>query len=68
MQHDRYQLRYGPRASRQLPGDAPAALVSEVARRRPAASLWAQDLWRFAPGWSAVLGGRAERWEAIERD
>ncbi|WP_428422629.1 TonB-dependent receptor [Methylibium sp.] len=27
-------------------------------------SLWAQDAWRFAPAWRAVLGGRLERWQA----
>lgn len=27
-------------------------------------SLWAQDAWRFASDWRAVLGGRWERWQA----
>jgi hypothetical protein len=27
-------------------------------------SLWAQDAWRFAPDWRAVLGVRGERWQA----
>ena len=27
-------------------------------------SLFVQDLWRFAPGWTAVLGLRGERWRA----
>ncbi len=27
-------------------------------------SLWAQDAWRFAPGWRAVMGGRWEHWQA----
>jgi iron complex outermembrane receptor protein len=38
--------------------------VSEVRGDARLTSLWAQDLWRLAPAWSAVLGGRAERWEA----
>lgn len=28
-------------------------------------SLWAQDAWRFAPQWRAVLGGRYEHWQAF---
>jgi iron complex outermembrane receptor protein len=27
-------------------------------------SLWAQDVWTFAPDWKAVLGLRLERWQA----
>ena len=27
-------------------------------------SLWAQDAWRFAPDWKAIIGVRAERWTA----
>ena len=27
-------------------------------------SLWAQDSWRFAPDWKAIVGARAERWTA----
>ena len=26
--------------------------------------LWAQDTWKIAPRWKAVLGARAERWSA----
>ncbi|MGQ0619561.1 MAG: TonB-dependent receptor [Panacagrimonas sp.] len=29
-------------------------------------ALYAQDLWKFAPDWSATAGLRAERWEALE--
>ena len=28
-------------------------------------SLWAQDAWRFAPDWKAVLGARLEHWRAF---
>jgi iron complex outermembrane receptor protein len=27
-------------------------------------SLWAQDAWRFAPDWKAIVGARGERWTA----
>ena len=29
-------------------------------------ALWLQDVWKFAPGWKATLGGRIERWRAFE--
>ncbi len=29
-------------------------------------SLWAQDAWRLAHGWRAVLGGRWEHWRAFD--
>ena len=65
LQHDRYQLRYRTSAiAGNYLQDEPGSLVSEVRGDARLTSLWAQDLWRFAPGWSAVLGGRAERWEA----
>ncbi|WP_034992660.1 TonB-dependent receptor [Beijerinckia mobilis] len=28
-------------------------------------ALWAQDAWRFAPGFKLTLGGRLEQWEAL---
>jgi iron complex outermembrane receptor protein len=64
MQQDRYQLRYRTSgiAGNYLQ-DEPGGLVSEVRGDARLTSLWAQDLWRFAPAWSAVLGGRAERWQ-----
>jgi len=66
-QHDRYALRY---RTSSIAGnylrDDPDALVSEVRGVTRLSSLWAQDAWRFASGWSAVLGGRAERWEAAD--
>ena len=65
LQHDRYQLRY---RTSSIAGDylrdEPGALASDVRGDTRLTSLWMQDAWRFAPGWSAVLGGRAERWEA----
>lgn len=44
--------------------DAPGAPTSEVGGRTRLQSLWAQDVWRFAPKWKAVLGARAEHWSA----
>ena len=50
-----------------------AARFSAFAGRTTLASLWAQDAWRFAPRWKAVLGVRGEHWQAerrqpVERD
>lgn len=44
--------------------DAPGALVSDVGGHTRLRSLWAQDAWRFAPDWKAVLGLRGENWTA----
>jgi iron complex outermembrane receptor protein len=46
--------------------DAPGAMASDVAGKTRLQSLWAQDLWRFAPDWVAVLGGREEHWTAYD--
>ncbi|MDB5859488.1 MAG: TonB-dependent receptor [Ramlibacter sp.] len=44
--------------------DAAGPLASDVGGRTRLQSLWAQDAWRFAQSWKAVLGGRAEYWQA----
>ena len=64
-QEERYELRYltSGIAGNYL-ADAPGALVSNVQGETQLQSLYAQDVWRFATDWTAVLGGRAERWEA----
>ncbi|WP_374665214.1 TonB-dependent receptor [Ramlibacter sp.] len=46
--------------------DAPGAVSSDVGGRTRLQALWAQDVWRLAPTWKAVLGGRLERWTASE--
>jgi iron complex outermembrane receptor protein len=64
-QEERYELRYltSGIAGNYL-ADAPGALVSNVQGETQLQSLYAQDVWRFATDWTAVIGGRAERWEA----
>ncbi|SIQ66788.1 TonB-dependent receptor [Pseudacidovorax sp. RU35E] len=42
----------------------PLSLVSNVGGRTQTMSAWAQDAWRFAPRWKAVLGLRWEDWQA----
>ncbi len=64
-QQDHYQLRY---VSSAIAGnwlsDAPGSLSSEVRGKTTMQSFYAQDTWRLAPLWRAVLGLRSEHWQA----
>jgi iron complex outermembrane recepter protein len=66
-QQDNYKLRY---LTSNIAGnwttDAAGTVASEVGGRTQLQSLYAQDTWRFAPEWRAVLGLRAERWSATQ--
>lgn len=44
--------------------DEPGTRIGNVKGDTRLQSLWAQDVWRFADDWTAVIGGRAERWDA----
>ena len=46
--------------------DGAGTLASEVGGRTQLQSLYAQDTWRFAPQWRAVLGLRSEYWNATQ--
>jgi iron complex outermembrane receptor protein len=46
--------------------DGAGTLASEVGGRTQLQSLYAQDAWRFAPQWRAVLGLRSENWSATQ--
>jgi iron complex outermembrane receptor protein len=65
LQQDSYRLSY---LTSNIAGDyltdGPGTLANDVSGRTRLRSAWAQDLWRFAPGWTAVLGGREEHWTA----
>jgi iron complex outermembrane receptor protein len=50
-------------ASDWINGD-PGARNSAFTGRTETNSLYAQDSWKFAPGWKTVLGARYERWSA----
>lgn len=64
-QQDHYRLRY---VTSNIAGhwlsDGAGSLASEVGGRTQLQSLYAQDTWRFAPQWRAVLGLRSEHWQA----
>ena len=62
LQHDEYRLRTRTNATPQWISGAPGALTEAFAGDSTLTSLWAQDTWRLAPRWKAVLGGRWERW------
>ena len=63
-QGDAFRLRALVSDTPEWSGGAPAARFSAFAGKTALTSLWAQDAWRFAPQWRAVLGGRLERWQA----
>ena len=66
-QQENYKLSYLTSA---IPGnylaDDAGPLASNVQGRTRLQSLYAQDAWRFAERWKAVLGARAEHWEAFD--
>ncbi len=45
-------------------GNPTAAPTSRFEGNTTLTSVWAQDDWRFAPDWKAVIGLRAENWKA----
>ncbi|RYX92282.1 MAG: TonB-dependent receptor [Comamonadaceae bacterium] len=64
-QQDSYRLRY---LTSSIAGnylqDPAGTVASNVGGNTRLQSLYAQDAWRFAPGWKTVLGARAENWTA----
>ena len=46
--------------------DDPGSLAGNVRGRTRLQGLYAQDVWGLSERWKAVLGGRAERWEAFD--
>lgn len=66
LQQADYRLRYlTSNVATDWRNDAPASLASDAGGRTQLRSAWAQDAWRFAPAWMAVLGARLEHWKAL---
>jgi iron complex outermembrane receptor protein len=66
-QHDAYELVYRTsNIAGNWRADGPGSVASDVGGKTRLQSLWAQDAWRFASDWKAVLGLRAEHWNATE--
>jgi iron complex outermembrane receptor protein len=67
LQQDRFRLSY---VTSNIAGDwlaDPAGAVgSSVGGRTGLRSAYAQDVWKIAPHWKAVLGARAEWWKASD--
>lgn len=66
LQRDAHQLRNKVSNTADWVGGAPVAgnPASRFEGNTTLTSLWAQDVWAFAPDWKAVLGLRLERWQA----
>ncbi|MBY0409621.1 MAG: TonB-dependent receptor [Burkholderiaceae bacterium] len=64
LQRDSYQLRTVENATTHwISGDA-GARTQAFSGETHLVGLWAQDTWKIAPKWKAVLGARAEHWSA----
>jgi len=61
-----YKLRSIENATADWIAGSPGARNQAFSGRTSIDALYAQDTWKFAPRWKAVLGLRAERWEARE--
>ena len=64
LQRDSYQLRSAENATTDWIGGAAGARTQAFQGDTQLVGLWAQDTWRIAPRWKAVLGMRAEHWSA----
>jgi iron complex outermembrane receptor protein len=47
-------------------GGTPTTLSADSRGKTETQALWMQDVWKFAPGWRATVGGRAEQWRAYD--
>jgi iron complex outermembrane receptor protein len=63
-QRDAYKLSILNHSVTQWTGSAAGAFVSDVGGNTQLDSFWAQDTWRLAQHWKAVLGLRSENWSA----
>jgi iron complex outermembrane receptor protein len=64
VQRDAFKLRTTVSDRPDWMAGAAGARFSAFTGRTTLTSLWAQDAWRMAPAWRAVLGARIERWRA----
>lgn len=66
LQRDAFELRTKVSNTSDWLGGEAASQVSAFNGNTTLTSAWAQDAWRFAPDWKAVIGGRIERWRAFD--
>ncbi|HZV66962.1 MAG TPA: TonB-dependent receptor, partial [Telluria sp.] len=63
-QREAYKLSSIENATANWIDGAPAARNNAFSGKTEINSLYAQDAWKFAPGWKTVLGARFEQWNA----
>jgi len=67
LQQDSYQLSYlTSNISGNYLSDGPGTLASKVSGKTRLQSAYAQDAWLLSDDWKAVLGLRAEHWQAYD--
>jgi iron complex outermembrane receptor protein len=65
VQRDAFMLRTRVSSAGEWRDGAAGAFVSAFDGDTRLESIYAQDTWRFAPGWKTTLGGRLEQWHAF---
>ncbi|MCC2954383.1 TonB-dependent receptor [Massilia sp. IC2-477] len=63
-QREAYKLASIEHATANWIDGVPGARNQAFSGRTEIQALWAQDTWKFAPGWKTVLGLRVEHWRA----
>jgi iron complex outermembrane receptor protein len=66
LQRDAFKLRTQVAASPDWEHGGARDLVSRFDGDTRLESAYAQDTWKFAPGWKSTLGGRLEQWRAFD--
>lgn len=64
IQRDAFKLRTRVSPTADWIAGGPTSTVAQFNGDTDLTSLWAQDAWRFAPDWKAIVGLRSERWTA----
>jgi iron complex outermembrane receptor protein len=64
VQRDAFELRRREFGIADWTGGSAGPLTAAFGGKTTLTSVWAQDAWRFAPRWRAVLGARVEQWHA----
>ncbi|MET3432437.1 iron complex outermembrane receptor protein [Herbaspirillum seropedicae] len=63
--YDRYTLANPTWNTSNWSSGSAGALNADSRGKTTTSALWAQDAWRFSPGWKATLGARYEWWRAF---
>ncbi len=66
MHYDYYNLEAPTYNTTNWSSGSAGTLFSDSRGKSETKALWMQDVWRFAPAWSATVGGRYEWWRAYD--